>query len=77
MSTTYHLCIAIVPLLRKADRAISGLLSDDGGRPMRASEIREFLIKEQGEGYEYFCGCDNRKSDGSCAGHETEQEQGQ
>lgn len=76
MGTTFHVCIAITPLLRKGDRAIQGILSDDSGRPMSASEVREFLRKERAAGYEYFCGCDNRKPNGMCAGHEKKHDLG-
>lgn len=75
MKTTYHVGIAIDPALRMSDRKIDGILSDDSGRSMGAKEVRLFLQAERAKGYSVFCGCDNRKPDGCCAGHPTDEDQ--
>lgn len=77
MSTTYHVGIAIDPALRMSDRKLDGILSDDSGRSMSPKEIRLFLQGERAKGYSVFCGCDNRKPNGCCAGHREDSEEAQ
>lgn len=74
MGKTYHVGIAIDPVLRMSDRKIDGILCDDSGRSMSAKEIRVFLQSERAKGYSVFSGCENRKPDGACAGHLANQE---
>ena len=45
------------------------LIASDAENGMPAKDARIFLTSELEHGYDVFCGCDNRKADGSCAGH--------
>lgn len=68
MSTkSYHISVDIRGALQR--KKLAGLLVDDDGREMSDREVRDFLIDELRKGHDAFCGCDNRASDGRCAGH--------
>ena len=73
MMRTFHVGLHIDNALRLSDRKLSGLLSKDG-RDLSAREVRLELQADRAKGHSHFCGCDNRKPDGSCAGHEVEED---
>lgn len=76
MRRTVHFCLHIDNALRMSNRKLAGLLSSDG-RYLSAQEVRMELQADRAKGHLYFCGCDNRKPDGSCAGHEVEGDGGE
>jgi len=68
--TTFHVHNDIADTLSWSDTRLEGLLCDaETKRELTPNEIREFLNDEQASGFLYFCGCDSRNGDGSCAGH--------
>ncbi|MAM85756.1 MAG: hypothetical protein CME36_00400 [unclassified Hahellaceae] len=71
MRRSFHVCMHIDNALRLSDRKLSGMLSRDG-LTLSAREVRLELQADRAKGHAYFCGCDNRKPDGSCAGHAVE-----
>jgi len=64
-----HIHFEIKQFLAYPDKKLNGMLEDSNGHALTADEMRDVLIGELCKGYDYFCGCDNRKSDGRCAGH--------
>ena len=58
--------------MKKPDQYLEGALIDDNGHVFSAEEVRQFLSEESAKGYIIFCGCDNRREDGGCAGHEVQ-----
>lgn len=70
MTRTIHVGIHIESALKKSDQYLEGALIDDNGHVLSAGEVRQFLSEEAAKGYTIFCGCDNRREDGGCAGHE-------
>lgn len=67
--TMFHICLDIEGTLRLKDKQIEGIIGEPD-RAYSAKEVREFLIDQKAQGYSNFCGCDNRREDGGCAGHE-------
>lgn len=68
--TTMHVHLDIKHFLTKPDKELTGLLCNaETQEALTADQVREFLTSELRKGYDYFCGCDNRNADGSCAGH--------
>lgn len=76
MRRTFHVCLHIDNALRMSNRKLAGLLSSDG-RDLSAQEVRMELQADRAKGHSYFCGCDNREPDGSCAGHPIEGDGGE
>jgi len=78
MTTYSHMSISIVGALKNAlDDAIEyrndylkGMLADDDGRHLSRREVIDIFVEELQKGHTLFCGCDNRRPDGGCAGHE-------
>ncbi len=70
---TFHIGVDIRGALKRSDKELDGILIDDSGRELSAQEVRAKFRSEMSEGRSIFCGCDNRKEDGSCAGHEQTQ----
>ena len=68
-SRTVHLGVDIKGAMKRGDRYLGGLLIDENGRELTAAEVRTLFAREQAQGYTIFCGCDNRRADGGCAGH--------
>lgn len=66
----FHVSIFIDGMLNKVDSYLAGILScAETGRDLSGEEVRQVLEEEKALGHSYFCGCDNRKADGTCAGH--------
>ena len=72
MTRTIHVGIHIESALKKSDQYLEGALINDDGHVFSAEEVRQFLAEEAAKGYTIFCGCDNRREDGGCAGHEVQ-----
>ncbi len=72
MKKKIHVGIHIADALKKSDQYLDRMLIDDEGREFSAEEVRQFLSEEAAKGYTIFCGCDNRRKDGGCAGHEVQ-----
>lgn len=49
---------------------LEGNIVTDDGRSLSSNEVIQVLLDDQAKGYKIWCGCDNRDSDGRCAGHE-------
>lgn len=62
-----HLGLHIKSSLRQSD--LTGMLAEDG-RELSDDEVRDVLLADYRAGHEIFVGCDNRRPDGGCAGHE-------
>jgi len=72
---SYHGHTEVKQALTMPDNKLKGILSDsDTGDPLTAAQVRDFLISELRNNHDYFTVCDNRKEDGSCAGHPTKGE---
>jgi hypothetical protein len=63
----FHLCINIEGALKQ--RSIK-IFEDDEGRILSTKAAKEMLEEEKAKGHKYFCGCDNRDTEGRCLGHE-------
>lgn len=66
--TTYHIHMTIRQLLRYGDKRLAEMVEHHEGVEGARKELRQMLSN----GTEYLvCDstCDNRKPDGSCAGH--------
>lgn len=72
MSRKIHVGIHIESALKKPDQYLEGMLIDEHGHELSPEEARQFLAEEAAKGYTIFCGCDNRREDGGCAGHEVQ-----
>jgi len=70
MSRMMHVGIHIEWALMNSNRDLAGLLIDNDGHKLSADEVRRFFAEEIAKGYTIFCGCDNRREDGGCAGHD-------
>jgi len=70
--TDYHPCISLDNLRRLYLEGRGGFIEDDNGRVLTEHEVYQLCRDEQAKGYKYFCGCDNRDSDGRCLGHKKE-----
>lgn len=68
--TIIHLGINIEYALKLKDKHIKGILIDDSGHELSAKEVRSIFYDDMAKGHVIFCGCDNRRADGGCAGHE-------
>lgn len=62
----YHISVNIAGALKQ--RSLS-IFEDENGRTISTKAAKEILRQEQTQGKKYYCGCDNTKADGSCAGH--------
>jgi len=69
MTTTTHFCISLKNILKLYLEGKGGWLEDDNGRVLTESEVYQIVREEKAKGYTYFSGCDNRDSEGRCAGH--------
>jgi hypothetical protein len=68
--TTMHVHLDIRHFLTMPDKKLKNMLCNaETKESLTPAQVREFLIAEQRKGYVYFCSCDKRKADGSCAGH--------
>ena len=66
----FHINIDIANALRWSDRKLEGMLCDAETKEVLSPEqIRTFFRQLLQKGQTCFTGCDNTKSDGSCAGH--------
>jgi len=70
MPKKFHMGIHMGSALKSGDRCIRGILVDESGRELSAKEVRATFTDEIAKGYVIFCGCDNRRDDGGCAGHD-------
>ena len=67
---TFHIHLDIKFYLKYPDSQLEDLLScSDTGRLLAPKEVRELFQVLLNDGVTCFSGCDNTKSDGSCAGH--------
>lgn len=66
--TTTHVCISLDNLLALAADGIC-VLTDDG-RDFPLANVEELVKRERALGHQYFCDCDNRNTEGRCAGHQ-------
>lgn len=66
----HHVHFNTSALLKMRDRKLESLFCEpQTGKPLPAAEIRDILRADISKGHMYFCTCDNRKPNGSCAGH--------
>ena len=50
------------------------VLMHEDKTPLGEQEVYAFVKELRAQGYTNFCGCDNIKPDGSCAGHPEKEE---
>jgi hypothetical protein len=62
----YHFSVDIAGALKQ--RSLD-FFEDENGNVIPTKEAKQILRQEQAQGKKYYCGCDNTKADGSCAGH--------
>lgn len=68
MGITSHCCIALDKILELYVQGKGGWI-EANGRTLTEQEVYALVRDEKAKGYIYFSGCDNRRPDGSCAGH--------
>lgn len=75
MSTRIHMCICIEGLLRKKDRELNGLFTDDDGYEVNANGARKYLHECKAKGWRVLPmgKCDNFSYQDGCLGHSMEE----
>ena len=70
MKILHHCCIALDKLLELTLKGNgSTFLDHDDGTPLTENEVYQLVRDEKAQGYKYYSSCDNRATDGRCAGH--------
>lgn len=68
----HHIHFNTAALLNMSDKKLRDMFQDaKTGDHVPPDELREILRADLRKGHTYFCTCDNRNPDGSCAGHPT------
>ena len=76
MKTKVHMCISIDGLMRKRDRELNGLFTDDNGFEINANGARKYLTECKAKGWRVLPmgKCDNFCYQEGCKGHPYEDE---